>query len=211
MDLNYLRSEFSKGELGKEQVDENPIVQFKQWFKQAVDLEIPEVNAMTIATSSIIGIPSARIVLLKEVDDKGFVFFTNYEGRKSTELEQNPYAALLFFWKELERQIRIEGTVERTGATKSDAYFNSRPLESKISAIVSKQSSVVESREILEKKYVECLKDNFDKDIKRPDNWGGYRVIPEKIEFWQGRTNRLHDRILYKKIDNDWKIVRLEP
>lgn len=211
MDLKDIRSEFSKGELNKNQVDKNPIKQFKQWFKQAVDFEITDVNAMTIATASLNGIPTARIVLLKEVDDRGFVFFTNYDGNKGREIEQNPRAALLFFWKELERQIRIEGRVEKSSKNKSETYFNSRPLESKISAIVSKQSSVVQNREQLEHRYVNCLKDNFEREIKRPENWGGYRVIPERIEFWQGRTNRLHDRILYTKIGSEWKIERLEP
>ena len=211
MDLKDIRSEFSRGGLSKDQVNKNPIEQFKQWFKQASKFEIPEVNAMTIATASPGGFPSARIVLLKEVDENGFVFFTNYDGRKGKELEQNPKAALLFFWIELEQQIRIEGIVEKTSEKESDAYFNSRPLESKISAIVSKQSNVVQNRELLEEKYVNCLKDNFEKEIKRPENWGGYRVIPERIEFWQGRTNRLHDRILYTKIEKEWKIERLEP
>jgi len=211
MDLKDIRSEFSRGVLSKDQVNKNPIEQFKQWFKQASKFEIPEVNAMTIATASPGGFPSARIVLLKEVDENGFVFFTNYDGRKGKELEQNPKAALLFFWIELEQQIRIEGIVEKTSEKESDAYFNSRPLESKISAIVSKQSNVVQNRELLEEKYVNCLKDNFEKEIKRPKNWGGYRVIPERIEFWQGRTNRLHDRILYTKIEKEWKIERLEP
>lgn len=211
MDLKDIRSEFSKGELSKNQVDKNPIAQFKHWFKQAVELEISEVNAMTIATAKRNGLPSARIVLLKEVDDLGFVFFTNYEGRKGIELEQNPNAALLFFWKELERQVRIEGKVEKTTNNESELYFNSRPLESKISAIISKQSEVVQNREFLEEKYVKSLKKNFEKKIERPENWGGYRVIPEKVEFWQGRTNRLHDRILYTRINNEWEIERLEP
>lgn len=211
MDLKDIRSEFSKGELSKNQVNKNPIAQFKHWFKQAVELEISEVNAMTIATAKRNGLPSARIVLLKEVDDLGFVFFTNYEGRKGIELEQNPNAALLFFWKELERQVRIEGKVEKTTNNESELYFNSRPLESKISAIISKQSEVVQNREFLEEKYVKSLKKNFEKKIERPENWGGYRVIPEKVEFWQGRTNRLHDRILYTRINNEWEIERLEP
>lgn len=211
MDLKDFRSEFSRGELSKEQVNKNPIQQFNQWFNKALEFGIGEVNAMTIATASNDGFPSARIVLLKEVDEKGFVFFTNYQGRKGEELEQNPNAALLFFWKELEQQIRIEGVVKKTKGIESNAYFNSRPLESKISAIVSKQSRVIENRELLEEKYVNCLKDNFEKQIQRPKNWGGYRVIPKKIEFWQGRTNRLHDRILYTKIKNKWNIERLEP
>ena len=211
MNIKDARSEYFKGELRKEHVNKNPIEQFKHWFKHAVDLEIPDVNAMTIATALSNGLPSARIVLLKEVDDKGFVFFTNYEGRKGKELTQNPHAALLFYWKELEQQIRIEGKVKKIGKNESDAYFNVRPLESKMSAIVSRQSSVVQDREHLEERWVKYLKDNYEKEIKRPENWGGYRVIPEKIEFWQGRKNRLHDRILYTKNKSGWNIERLEP
>lgn len=211
MDLRNIRSEYAKGELTKENIDKNPIEQFKKWFNHAVNMEVYEVNAMTIATASLVGLPSARIVLLKEVDDKGFVFYTNYEGRKGRELEQNPHAALLFFWKELEQQIRIEGSVEKVDGKDSDTYFDSRPLESKISAIISKQSNGVQNRAILEEKYVNCLKENYDKEIKRPKHWGGYRVIPERIELWQGRTNRLHDRIQYSKMNNGWSIERLEP
>lgn len=211
MDLKDIRSEFSRGDLNENQADKNPFVQFENWFNKASESGVPVVNAMTIATASLNGLPSARIVLLKEMDDKGFVFFTNYQGRKGKELDENPNVALLFFWQELEQQIRIEGRVEKTGKSESEVYFNSRPLESKISAIISKQSSVVRSREHLEERYVNCLKDNYGKEIKRPENWGGYRVIPNKIEFWQGRTNRLHDRILYTRIENEWKIERLEP
>lgn len=211
MDLKDIRTEFAKGELRKNQLINNPIEQFKVWFNHAVNMEVLEVNAMTLATASIGGMPSARIVLLKEVDEKGFVFFTNYEGRKGKELELNPLAALLFFWIELEQQVRIEGKVKKVSKKESDAYFNLRPLESKMSAIVSKQSEVVQSREQLEERWINCLKDNYEKKIKRPENWGGYRLIPEKIEFWQGRTNRLHDRILYTKINKGWKIERLEP
>jgi len=160
MSIKDIRSEYSKGELRKENVNENPIEQFKDWFNHAIEMKVTEVNVMTFATVSPNGLPSARIVLLKEVDDKGFVFFTNYKSRKGKELDKMPHVALLFYWKELERQIRIEGKAKK---------------------------------------------------IKRPENWGGYRVIPEKIEFWQGRTNRLHDRILYTKIKKGWNIERLEP
>lgn len=211
MELKDIRSEFAKGELSNEQVSKNPIEQFKDWLNQAVEMKVPEFNAMALATVSPIGLPSARTVLLKEVDESGFVFYTNYEGRKGKELDQNPNAALLFYWKELEQQIRIEGKVKKVSKKESDAYFNNRPLESKMSAIISKQSEVVQSRELLEERWVKCLKDNYNKKIKRPENWGGYRVIPEKIEFWQGRTNRLHDRILYTRTKNGWKIERLAP
>lgn len=211
MKIKDERSVYLKGELSKNKVSNNPIEQFKLWFQHAIDMEIHEVSAMTLATALPNGMPSARIVLLKEVDNNGFVFFTNYEGRKGKELERNPNAALLFYWKELEQQIRIEGKVIKTYSKESDDYFNIRPLESKMSAIVSRQSEVVQNREDLEERWVNCLKDNYEKKIKRPENWGGYRLVPEKIEFWQGRTNRLHDRILYSKIKSAWKIERLEP
>ncbi len=211
MDIRDVRSEYSKGELRKDRVNKNPIEQFNLWFSQAVEMEAPELNTMTIATALPNGLPSARIVLLKKVDDKGFVFFTNYEGRKGKELAQNPRAALLFYWKELEQQIRIEGEVIKLSNKESDAYFDLRPLESKMSAIVSRQSSVVQHREHLEERWVKYLKEFYEKKIKRPEYWGGYRVIPEKIEFWQGRKNRLHDRILYTKNKSVWKIERLEP
>jgi len=203
--------EYAMGELRKDLVHMNPVEQFNKWFKQANDLEVHEANAMTIATALPNGLPSARIVLLKKADNRGFVFFTNYNGRKSKELDQNPYAALLFYWKELDKQIRIEGRVEKISNEESDAYFYSRPLESKISAAVSRQSNIVPSREHLEERWVKYLKNNYEKEILRPEYWGGYRVIPEKIEFWQGRKNRLHDRILYTKIKSGWKIERLEP
>ena len=211
MDIRDVRSEYSKSELRKEQVNKNPIEQFKDWFNHAIEMKVSEVNVMTIATVSPNGLPSARIVLLKEVDDKGFVFFTNYKSRKGKELDKKPHAALLFYWKELEQQIRIEGEVKKISKKESDTYFDLRPLESKMSAIVSRQSCVVQNREHLEERWVKYLKKNYEKEIKRPENWGGYRVIPEKIELWQGRKNRLHDRILYTKNKSVWNIERLEP
>ena len=211
MDIKKIRSEYSKDELKEELVESNPMTLFNQWFEAAVKSELSEVNAMTLATAAPDGKPSARTVLLKGFDEKGFVFYTNYKGRKAAEIEKNPFAALLIFWKELERQVRIEGKVEKVSAVESDEYFNSRPLESKMSAIVSKQSQPVESRQQLEQLWVEFLKENYNKDIPRPDYWGGYRVFPEKIEFWQGRPNRLHDRILYSRKGNEWKIERLQP
>lgn len=211
MDIKKIRSEYSKVELKEEFLESNPMILFSQWFEGAVKSGLSEVNAMTLATATPDGKPSARTVLLKGFDERGFIFYTNYKGRKATEIEKNPFAALLIFWKELERQVRIEGKVEKVSLVESDEYFNSRPLESKMSAIVSKQSQPVESRHQLEELWVEFLKENYDKDIPRPDYWGGYRVIAEKIEFWQGRPNRLHDRILFSRTETGWKIERLQP
>lgn len=205
------KREIKKAELSEQTVSSDPFVQFEQWFEFAVESGISEVNAMTLATATIDGIPSARIVLLKEYDEKGFVFFTNYQGRKGEELGKNPNAALVIFWKELERQIRIEGMVEKVDEKTSDEYFQSRPMESRVSAAISPQSKVVPSRQYLEEKWVEFLKLNYTGKIAKPDFWGGYRVIPGKIEFWQGRPNRLHDRLLYLKESSGWKIQRLSP
>ncbi len=211
MDVHHLRKEYIKYELHKSSVDPNPIIQFANWFQHALDAEIPDVSAMTLATATSAGKPSARIVLLKSFGESGFVFYSNYEGRKGMELEMNPQAALLFFWKELERQVRIEGRVEKLIPEESDAYFASRPLESRISASISHQSKAIPSRRYLEEKWQEFLKDTSENGFKRPPYWGGYRLIPESIEFWQGRSNRLHDRILYSLQQGIWKIERLQP
>jgi pyridoxamine 5'-phosphate oxidase len=211
MEIEKIRKDYHRDELKDDELESNPMVLFDKWFNAAAASGISELNAMILATATPDGKPSARMVLLKGFDDRGFTFYTNYDGRKAKELKTNPYAALLIFWKELERQIRIEGMVEKVPDAESDEYFNSRPLESKMSAIVSKQSQPVESRRYLEDLWVDFLKDNYDKDIHRPDYWGGFRVLPEIIEFWQGRPNRLHDRILYSRQGNDWKIERLQP
>jgi pyridoxamine 5'-phosphate oxidase len=211
MDIHKIRTDYKRDELKDEGLEQNPIVLFRHWFETAVNSDIPDVNAMTLATATAKGLPSARTVLLKGFDEKGFVFYSNYQGRKAIEMEANPNVALLIFWRELERQVRIEGVVEKVTATESDEYFHSRPLESRLSAIVSKQSKPVESRQELERIWVDFLKQNNDKPINRPEYWGGFRVIPLKIEFWQGRPNRLHDRILYSLEGNVWKIERLQP
>ncbi len=211
MDIHKIRTDYKRDELKDEELEQNPIVLFRHWFETAVNSDIPDVNAMTLATATAKGLPSARTVLLKGFDVKGFVFYSNYQGRKAIEMEANPNVALLIFWRELERQVRIEGVVEKVTATESDEYFHSRPLESRLSAIVSKQSKPVESRQELERIWVDFLKQNNDKPINRPEYWGGFRVIPLKIEFWQGRPNRLHDRILYSLEGNVWKIERLQP
>ena len=193
-------------------MDQDAIKQFETWWLQAVESKIDEPNAMTLATSSIEGKPSARTVLLKGINSRGFLFFTNYFSRKGKEIEENPFVALLFFWKELERQVRIEGKIEKISEAESDAYFQQRPLESRIGAWSSPQSQVIENREVLQKNVEKYEAIFSDENILRPDFWGGYIVIPERIEFWQGRPGRLHDRLVYIYDENNlWKIERLAP
>lgn len=207
-----IRTDYKKGTLDEHEVDNNPFVQFDIWFKEAVKSEIPEVNAMTIATANKQGRPSARMVLLKQFDENGFVFFSNYESAKAKDLDVNPQAALLLFWEPLERQVRITGTVEKISAAQSFEYFRTRPIDSQLGAWASQQSSEISARSLLEKAFVEMLEKFKNGQIPLPPQWGGYRVIPDEFEFWQGRTNRLHDRISYKKQPgNSWKIVRLSP
>jgi len=205
-----IRKDYRLQSLSEQDVASNAIEQFGHWWNEAVNSEIDEVNAMTLATSSKEGIPHARIVLLKSYDENGFVFFTNYQSHKGHEMEDNPKAALVFFWKELERQIRIEGSIEKINASESDAYFFSRPHGSRIGAWASPQSTVIPSRDILEYNVVKYQKE-FGEDVPRPQHWGGYIVKPSLIEFWQGRSSRLHDRILYTLRDGVWKIERLAP
>ncbi|MBN2172909.1 MAG: pyridoxamine 5'-phosphate oxidase [Bacteroidales bacterium] len=211
MNLDQFRKEYRLGELKDDSLEPDPILQFAGWFKHAAEILHEEVTTMILATATAEGKPSARIVLLKDFDERGFTFITNYQGRKGRELEENPYAAILFYWNELERQVRIEGKVEHVSDAESDDYFNKRPTESKISAVISPQSQPVESRQVLEDKWVNFLKDNFGKEIQRPHYWGGFRLVPDRVEFWQGRINRLHDRFLYTRTKNGWKIERLAP
>jgi pyridoxamine 5'-phosphate oxidase len=209
--ISNIRKDYSLKALSEAEAKKNPLEQFHNWWNEAVQSEIDEVNAMTLATATAQGVPSARIVLLKEYNDKGFVFFTNYESAKGLELAENPRAALLFFWKELERQVRITGLVEKISDEESDTYFYSRPLGSRIGAIASAQSTVIETRELLEIKVKE-LETKTEAEIQRPQHWGGYRVKPVIFEFWQGRPSRLHDRIQYTLEENGgWKIERLSP
>ena len=211
-DIAGIRKNYSQKNLSETDIEPNPTRQFDRWWQEAVASDIDEVNAMTLATASVDGIPSARIVLLKGFSENGFVFFTNYNSYKGKQLMENPKACLVFFWKELERQVRITGIVQKTSAQESDDYFYSRPAGSQIGASVSPQSTAIENREWLEKRYTEIEKKITESPIPRPDHWGGYIVKPVIIEFWQGRPSRLHDRIEYSLQENgNWKIERLAP
>jgi pyridoxamine 5'-phosphate oxidase len=207
-----IRKDYSSRSLMESDVAPDPIQQFEKWWNEALKAEINEANAMTLATASSDGFPSARIVLLKGFNNSGFMFFTNYKSFKGTQLEENPKACLVFFWKELERQVRITGIVQKASNGASDAYFKSRPFESQVGACVSPQSQVIESREWLQRNYDKLLSENNNDDLQRPSYWGGYIVKPVIIEFWQGRPGRLHDRIQYTLEESgDWKIERLAP
>ncbi len=207
-----IRRDYKLQSLNEEDVAVNPIDQFAHWWEEAVSSHIDEVNAMTLATIGMNGFPAARIVLLKGFDEKGFVFYTNYNSHKGEELEKNPQVALVFFWKELERQVRITGSVTRTSAADSDAYFHSRPAGSRIGAWASPQSTVIANRELIEASYCKYEQEFGYEHIPRPEYWGGYLVKPLSIEFWQGRGSRLHDRILYSaSTGNTWKRERLAP
>ncbi|MGC2627585.1 MAG: pyridoxamine 5'-phosphate oxidase [Candidatus Udaeobacter sp.] len=198
--------------LRRRDLDPNPIRQFANWFTAAIEAGIRDVNAMSLATAGRDSRPSVRIVLLKSFEQDGFVFFTNYESRKGKQLEANPYAALGFYWIELDRQIRISGKVERTSREESQTYFHSRPVGSQLSAWASRQSEVVDGRRVLDARMAEMTERYGDKPIPLPPHWGGYRLKPDKIEFWQGRSNRLHDRFRYtRQADASWKIDRLAP
>ncbi len=207
-----MRRVYQLQSLLEKDVNADPIKQFENWWMHAVETKVEEPNAMTLATCNSFGKPSARIVLLKEIKKKGFVFFTNYESRKATEISENGFAALVFFWKELERQIRIEGSVKKISVAESDEYFSVRPRESQIGAWSSHQSSIIEDREFLQKNVVKFNEQFQSEKIPRPDFWGGYIVEPIAIEFWQGRPGRLHDRLRYSLTENnDWIINRLAP
>ncbi len=211
INIAEIRKEYALQKFDTHHAHANPFEQFNNWFQEALNAELPEPTAMHLATVSPAGKPSGRIVLLKGVDT-GFVFYTNYDSRKGKDLINNPFAAVTFFWAELERQVRIEGGIEKVKAEFSDEYFKSRPLESQYGAVASPQSQVVENRDFLERTYQEVLQKFDGQHPPRPENWGGFRLLPEVFEFWQGRKSRLHDRLRYKIAANDlWKIERLAP
>jgi pyridoxamine 5'-phosphate oxidase len=211
MSIEELRQEYTRHELDERTVRPDPFEQFRVWFDEARSAGIMEPNGMTLATADAAGRPSARIVLLKQIDERGFVFFSHYTSRKGRELAANPHAALLFWWDVLERQVRIEGTTEPTDAETSDAYFRSRPEGSRFGAAASEQSEVVAGREVLERRMVELRTKYPDGNVPRPEMWGGTRVVPVSFEFWQGRPNRVHDRVRYRKDGDKWVIERLAP
>lgn len=211
MSIAGLRKDYSQASLTEQDTDADPIAQFGKWFDEAIAAQLPEPNAMGVSTVGADGRPSSRILLIKEFDQRGFTWFTNYASRKGAELQDNPYAALLFHWVQLERQVRIEGRVTRVSAAESDAYFQSRPLKSRLGAIASAQSSPVASREELEARFL-LAEQQYGETPPRPENWGGYRLQPDRIEFWQGRPSRLHDRIRYALQENmGWQKQRLQP
>jgi len=206
-----LRKDYGQASLDEHDVADDPIVQFTRWFEEALKAEVNEPNAMGVSTVDADGRPTSRIVLVKQFDERGFTWYTNYDSQKGNQLRGKPFAALLFFWSELERQVRIEGKVERTSAEESDKYFNSRPLKSRLAAIASEQSQLIESRAALEHNYEEVAR-QYGEAPPRPQHWGGFRLVPERIEFWQGRRSRFHDRIVYvRQADGSWTRQRLQP
>ena len=207
--IKDLRTEYQKSELNVNDLTKKPITLFEQWLSEAI-IYSNDANAFVLSTVNSNGIPSSRVLLLRDITEKGFSFFTNYSSRKSQEIELNPNVCMNFFWPDMERQVRINGSINRLSEKESDDYFNSRPYESRIGACCSPQSQIIDSREVLEKK-IQDLKIKYPKKVPRPENWGGYNISPNEIEFWQGRASRLHDRFLYSKKGENWIINRLAP
>jgi len=209
--IQNLRQEYRAAELAESDVDKNPFTQFGKWFKEALDALLYEPNVMTLATADLTGKPSARILLLKGFDENGFVFFTNYSSKKGKEMEENPQASMVFFWPELERQVRIDGLITKVAEQVSEDYFHSRPKGSQIGAAASPQSTIIPNRELLQNRVNELTATYTDQEVPKPAHWGGYLLEPTHIEFWQGRPSRLHDRITYTNVNGAWAINRLAP
>ena len=210
--MDKLRREYTDAGLNEPDLDANPFKQFEKWFQDAIEAKIDLPDAMTLATATNDGIPSARIVLLRGLDERGFVFYTDYESQKGRELAENPNAALVFYWRELDRQVRIAGQVSKVSRENSQNYFRSRPVGSRLAALASRQSEVIPNRQILEDRFNQLAEQYEDKEIPLPSDWGGYRLSPDMIEFWSGRPSRLHDRLRYtRQPDDDWRIERISP
>jgi pyridoxamine 5'-phosphate oxidase len=210
-DISQLRREYAGQYLDKDIAGNNPISLFNKWFEEALQAEVRDANAFTLSTIGSNGRPAGRIVLIKGVEEGKFIFYTNYNSKKGQDLAANPVAAMTFYYKELDRQIRVEGTIEKIDSTESDKYFDSRPLKSRVGAWISEQSKPIPSRVALMRKFVEYNLKNIGRKVERPPNWGGYALLPDRIEFWQGRPNRLHDRINFRLHDKKWEIERLSP
>ncbi len=210
--MDKLRREYTDAGLDEQDLEANPFKQFEKWFQEAVGAKIDLPDAMTLATATKDGIPSARIVLLRGHDERGFVFYTDYESQKGKELVENPNAALVFYWRELDRQVRIVGQVSKVSRENSNNYFQSRPVGSRLAALASRQSKIIPDRKVLEEQFNQLAERYQDKEIPLPANWGGYRLSPDMIEFWSGRPSRLHDRLRYtRQPNNDWRIERISP
>jgi pyridoxamine 5'-phosphate oxidase len=212
MNFDTVRKEYSTRGLNESDLAPSPLTQFQRWYEEAVAANVIEPNAMTLATATRDGVPSARTILLKGFDERGFIFYTNYESQKGKELAENPNAALVFYWATFERQIRITGVINKISPEESESYFKSRPMGAQLGAWVSLQSQVIPNREVLEERLTELMNELADtENIPMPPYWGGYCLAPREIEFWQGRINRLHDRFRYTRLNGDWKIERLSP